>query len=335
MNSKELGSDSELLVAVATLLDKLPFARDMPREAKWRTTEQLANETKLFGHDEVNRLDRVLREHEAHCLDRLANGLAPQALIRRAKYPDRTTALPLWGSAENHGQPWAGHRPDRSDPPDDVPPALVLPDSAPHLFLSHTHQDADRALRLAESLAGIGIGSWRFETHIDQRGDIADCVREAITEAAGMVALVTRQSIASLWVLTELHTCLKAGKPVVLVVDAEDALLIELLQSVKFPHPEGDFDLSVEYKESVVERLKCDYDPGESRARTERYGPQVRDFLATLPSYLGSVLPGTKERIWRPALAFPHPPAGWRGFIKLGHLQELVGRLAAKRNRSC
>jgi len=81
----------------------------------------------------------------------------------------------------------------------------------------------------------MGIGSWRFETHIDQRGDIATCVREAITEAAGVVALVTRYSIASLWVLTELHTCLKAGGTIVLVVDADDALLIELLQSVLPP----------------------------------------------------------------------------------------------------
>jgi len=330
MSSHETVSEPELLAVVAKLLDKLHFTPDMPREAKWHTTEQLANEMAL-GCDAVHRLDRVLREHEARCLERLTKGLSPNALIRRAKYPDRTTALPLWGSVKHHGPPWPGNRPDRSDPPGDVPSILFVPDGAPHVFLSHTHQDADLALRLAEALAKMGIGSWRFETHIDQRGDIADCVREALTESAGLVALVTRQSISSLWVLTELHTCLKVGRTIVMVLDADDELLMELLQSVRFPHPDKDFDLSVEYDFGVVDRLKRDYGLRESATRAERYGPQVCAFLATLPSYLGSVPLDTTKRVWLPALAFPHMPAGWSGTIKLGHLQELPSRLLTAR----
>lgn len=69
------------------------------------------------------------------------------------------------------------------------------------------------ALRLAETLADMGIGSWMFETKINLRSDIADSVREAVTRAEAVVVLVTRQSIASLWVLTEMHTCLKVGWP--------------------------------------------------------------------------------------------------------------------------
>ena len=195
------------------------------------------------------------------------------------------------------------------------------------MFLSHTHRDAGLSLRLAEALANMGIGSWRFETHIDQQGDIGTCVREAVTEAAGAVALVTRHSIASLWVLTELHTCLKAGGGIVLVIDADDALLVELLQSVQFQNPDEDFDHSVQCKPGVVDRLKSDYGLREPASRTERYGSQVHDFLATLPSYLGSVPPGATKRVWRPALAFPHPPSGWIGTIKLGQLEELPGRL--------
>ena len=323
MSAEEL----ELLTAVATLLGKLPVGRDVPREAKWRTTEQIANELGQSSGNRVDHLDRVLREHEAWCLDRLAKNLPTGALIRRAKYPDRTTALPLWGSVERHGPPWAGHRPDRTDPPDDIPTNLAVPDGAPHVFLSHTHRDAGLSLRLAEALAQMRIGSWRFETHIDQRGDIADCVREALTEAAGVVALVTRYSIASLWVLTELHTCLKTGRTIVLVVDADDALLIKLLESVRFKHPDSDFDLSVEYDPEILGRLKDDYGLQESASRVERYGTQAPHFLASLPSYMGSVPPGTTERLWRPALAFPHPPAEWSGTIKLGNIRELPDRI--------
>ena len=131
------------------------------------------------------------------------------------------------------------------------------------------------------------IGCWRFETHIDQRGDIAACVREAITEAAGVVALVTRYSIASLWVLTELHTCLKAGRTIVLVVDEDDALLIQLLQSVRFPHPNGDFDQSVKCAPGILDRLKCEYGLQESASRAERFS----NFNSDAPSSDGCAAP--------------------------------------------
>ena len=95
----------ELLSRVAALLDALgPFRSGAPREEKWRTTDQLANELALFGRDAVDRLDEVLRQHEAEGLDRLEKGLAPERIVRRAKYPDRTTTLPLWGSTKHHNQ---------------------------------------------------------------------------------------------------------------------------------------------------------------------------------------------------------------------------------------
>lgn len=106
MDLDEPGSEHELLVAAANLLDKLRFTPDMPRESKWRTTEQLAQEMELSAQD-ATRLDQILRDHEARSLDNLANGLAPDALIRRAKYPDRTTTLPVSGSVKHHGPPWA------------------------------------------------------------------------------------------------------------------------------------------------------------------------------------------------------------------------------------
>jgi hypothetical protein len=330
MTPLQPASDEEVLGSVADLLHKLPLGRELPREAKWRTTEQIANELGQFDQGSIDRIDRILLQHEARCLGRLEQNLPAEAVTRRAKYPDRTTALPLWGCActEHRGQPWIGNRPDRTDPPDDIPRSLLLPDGAPRVFLSHTQWDTGLSLRVAEALARMGIGCWRFETHIEQRGDIAKCVKQALAEAAGVVALVTRYSIASLWVLTELHTCLQAGHTVVLIVDSEDALLMQLLQTVRFHDPDGVFDFSVEYDRTIVAKLKADYARQETNSRAERYASQVHDFLATLPSYLGSVPPGTTKRSWRPALAFPHPPPVWSHMIEPLHsLEELPSRL--------
>jgi hypothetical protein len=334
MDSDEQDLKPTLLTRVAGLLDQLVFTPEARREEKWRTTEQIANELGLFHADEIDSLDQILRQEEDRCLDRLANNLCSEAVIRRAKYPDRTTALPLWGSVKHHGRPWPGHRPDRSDPPDDIPPSLRVPDTSPHVFLSHTRQDMLLALRLAEAFAAMQIGTWRFETHIEQRIDIANCVRKAIAEAACLVAFVTRRSIASLWVLTELHTALKAGVPVVLVIDTDDPLLLKLFESVRFLHPNGMFDQSVEYDQAVICPLTWDYARHESKARAARYPSQVRDFLATLPSYLGISLLGTTQRIWQPALAFPKPPAAWSGIIKFVELEELSTRIEARKAKT-
>src|SRR6202011_5026806 len=147
----QLASEEEVLVSVADLLRKLPFGRELAREVKWRTTEQIANELGQFDRAGIDRIDRILHQHEARSLERLEQNLPAEAVIRRAKYPDRTTALPLWGSVEHHGQPWMGHRPDRTDPPDDIPYNLLVPNGAPQVFLSHTRWDAGLSLRVAEA----------------------------------------------------------------------------------------------------------------------------------------------------------------------------------------
>src|SRR5690348_6369612 len=106
-----------MLSRVAALLSALwPFSPDAARDEKWRTTDQLANELGLFGHEAIDRLNQVLNRHQAEGIHRLEAGLAPERVVRRAKYPDRTSALTLWGSTKHHGQPWSGLDPSRSDP---------------------------------------------------------------------------------------------------------------------------------------------------------------------------------------------------------------------------
>jgi len=321
----ESSSDLELFAAAAELLNKLPNSPDLPREAKWRTVDQLANELGLSGSEAFDRLDRVLRAHETRSLERLAKAEDAGALIRRAKYPDKTTALPLWGGVKPHGPPWKGYRPDRSDVPDDLPPALWVRDDAPQVFLSHAHQDTALAFEVAGWLAKKGIGSWMAETKIEQRKDIAECVRGAIADAAGFVVLVTRHSIASLWVMTEGQNCARAGRTMIVIVDARDPLLLELLQSLRFNAPGGPLDASVSYADHVLLQLKEAYRRiPVSQTRIDQYCVRAHDFLGTLPSYLRSVANGP----WRPALAFPEMPINWSGPIALEPIEELPSRLA-------
>jgi hypothetical protein len=315
-------ADRELLKKVAAYLTDLgPFDPGARRHEKWRTTEQLAAELRetTCSHVRLDELDRVLGVHEAAVRSRLERGLLPAAQVRRATYPDRTTALHLWGSTKHHGQPWLTQAPvTRMDDPTDLPAELRVADAAPHVFLSHTQRDGALALDLAHSLASLGIGSWMFESHIEERGPIAQCVRKAIAETAGCLALVTRESIASLWVLTELHTALEGGRPVSLVVDATDEMLLQLLESVRFSHERRAIDSDVKYDEAVLQAMHVDYARCSSATRASRYVQQARDFLATLPVYLSG----------GGAFALPGAPASWHGTIAWLHLRELPGRLS-------
>jgi hypothetical protein len=155
-----------------------------------------------------------------------------------------------------------------------------------------------------------------FETDIEYRGMVANCVRKAIETAACCAALLTRTSIASLWVLTELHTALESKKPVVLVIDASDELLLDLLQSVQFQNPNEPFDYYVKYNEEAVRKLNAKYCLRETESRANRYPSQVRDFLVSLPTYLAG----------GPALAFPDVPAHWSRSFAIRGLEGLRER---------
>ena len=145
-----------------------------------------------------------------------------------------------------------------------------------------------------------------FESNVGYGQNIAMCVRNAIKDCTCCIAVITRESIASLWVLTELHNALSIGRPCVLVLDASDDLLLNLLRSLSFHHPEGMFDTSVEYDEKVLLELEMTYAKGHNRpSRLERYASQTRDFLATLPLYL--------DHLTTPAFAYPSVSQPWSG----------------------
>jgi hypothetical protein len=319
-------SDREIIRAITAILDALgPIHAKARREEKWRRADQLANEIDRPKEGiTIDRVADVLTRYEAAIRDRMKHGLPPDAVVRRATYPDGTTVLPLWGSTKHHGQPWLEQSSaNRVDEPSDIPTALQLPEEAPCVFLSHTSQDTDLAFRLASDIARLGFRSWMFETHIEQRGPIAECVRTALATCKRCLALVTRDSIASLWVLTELQTALKAGTPVTLVLDASDEALVRLFESVRFSHAELRDDLSVLYDAELVAQMRDDYTRRHSSRRANAYQEQARDFLATLPVYLSG----------RTAIAYPRFPTSWRSVVPLSGLNELERELATASRR--
>jgi hypothetical protein len=312
MEPGQLGEHETLIAALAELLDRLgPFHTGTPRSERWRTTEQLANElqTQVGSDTPLDvRVETALNRHEAEAFARLGAGHPAAARIRRAKYPDRTTVLPLWGSTKYHGQPWTDFpSAERTDKPDDLPQHLRLPPGSPAWFLSHTREDGRLARRVTEALAHVGVAGWMYESQIHERGNIARSVCEALKSSVGCLALTTRSSMASLWVLSELHTAKQQARPVRLLVDGEDRKLLALLASVRFPADCKPMDDRVGYDKDIVSEFRADYAARSTPSRAARYNEQVHDFLATLPLYLES----------GPVIVFPAVPSAPAGSVRM------------------
>jgi hypothetical protein len=104
--------------------------------------------------------------------------------------------------------------------------------------------------------------------------------------------------------------------------------LVELLATVDFSYPDLDFDLSVDFLPGPAERLFQSYASWETPTRASRYLSQLRDFLATLPLYLGTRTGEQSQRVWRPSLAFPKVPVNKPSrFVQFAPLSELRARL--------
>jgi hypothetical protein len=166
----------------------------------------------------------------------------------------------------------------------------------------------------------MGIGTWMFETNVGYGQNIANCVRNAMRECSCCVVLVTRESIVSLWILTELHNALNVGRPCIVVFDASDDLLLRLLRSLAFRDLSGMFDTLVQYDKQIVVGLRSAYaSHPRHESRVDRYESQVHDFLASLPLYL--------NHLTQPAFAFPNLPQTWSGPLLLsdfGKIEELI-----------
>lgn len=283
-------TDDDVLQSVVSVLDKLgPFADDTPRSAKWRTANQLAAEVQGRLHVEVSprRIEAILSKRHSGDVEAVYRGETPSSPIRRAMRPDLTTTEALWGSTRYLGHVWPGFPPDaRTDRPVDTGDAGAVA-ARFRMFLSYCQGDSKKARELANSLTGLGIDCWMAELRIDQDQDIVTLVREALLESDALVALITRRFVGSLWCRTELHTALSNASPSMLVLDATDVRMVELMGSLYTATEADGSGSATRFGSRELSAIAEEIVQSGDYESVEKYTERAQGFAYHIPDYLG------------------------------------------------
>jgi len=78
----------------------------------------------------------------------------------------------------------------------------------PQVFLSHNWEDKGMARLLASRLSGRGIGVWLDEAEIKLGDSLIEKIRAGLDQVDYVVALLSRSSLASMWVAKELDVAM-------------------------------------------------------------------------------------------------------------------------------
>ncbi|HWW60698.1 MAG TPA: toll/interleukin-1 receptor domain-containing protein, partial [Thermoanaerobaculia bacterium] len=128
-----------------------------------------------------------------------------------------------------------------------------LSDTAPSVFICHSHRDKPFARKLAVALAAGGFKVWIDEAEIGIGESLIDKIESGIIQSTHLVAILSNESVSSRWCREELKLAITrqiGGKDItVLPLVLEDCELPGFLQEKKY----ADFRNARRFDESVRE----------------------------------------------------------------------------------
>ncbi|MEP7110290.1 MAG: toll/interleukin-1 receptor domain-containing protein [Ferruginibacter sp.] len=275
--------DNEFIAELEIRLKSLPsLNEEVEREARWMTAEQIKDWSGIINN--VADIDQFLCDEWQ--LGKLKN-------IRPAKHPHSSKLVTLWGHIENV---WpvdpSAIQLSRLDEPMQLE-QFDLPEEAPKIFISYSSVDLDLVQQLRKQLASKGFQSWLYVSEINRGRLIFDNVSSGIENSIAAIGFITRFSIGSAWVYTELMTTVKKGMLVYALFDAGDKELMQLLESL-VPGTPG------KYCSDLIKPLVDAYAVKGIEHNIKGYDYSIQALLNSLHYYSGIVM-------------FPKRPEEWKG----------------------
>ena len=83
------------------------------------------------------------------------------------------------------------------------------------VFVSHSTYDKWVATALCDKLEAAGVATFRDDRDIEGGGDIADSIRESISQCSEVLVRISPESVARQWVVLEIGMAFMAKKRIV------------------------------------------------------------------------------------------------------------------------
>lgn len=83
------------------------------------------------------------------------------------------------------------------------------------VFVSHAIYDKWVATALCEKLEAVGVATFRDDRDIEGGGDIAESIRESISQCSEVLVLISPESVERQWVVLEIGMAFMAKKRIV------------------------------------------------------------------------------------------------------------------------
>lgn len=83
------------------------------------------------------------------------------------------------------------------------------------VFVSHATYDKWVATVLCEKLEAVGVATFRDDCDIDGGGDIAEAIRDSISQCSEVLVLISPESVERRWVVLEIGMAFMAKKRIV------------------------------------------------------------------------------------------------------------------------
>lgn len=135
-------------------------------------------------------------------------------------------------------------------------PSLLMSST---VFISHSHENADIAGRIAGALEGIGLRPWIQQQDIGPGDSFIERMGQGLSEASYVLVLLSKASTSSRWVNREWMSALAAGGSVLIPILLEDCEVPTLLRDIIYidlrENIEGGLNQIVEFFKREIRRL--------------------------------------------------------------------------------
>ena len=166
-----------------------------------------------------------------------------------------------------------------------------------YTFINYASQDSALAKRLVSDLSAVGVGTWIDADNLSAGTNFANSLVDAVKNADAMIIVVSKHSVRSQWVISELGWAAKFGVMMIpfVVDDADTHVIMGYMTAFQIIDARKNYNLALKALVAIMpESAKQGYKPTRQGAGAAKgyvflsYANEDAGFVDKLKGYLNS-----------------------------------------------